>query len=308
MEFYCGLNNPRWNHHAVRPGPFACVSPVMGRTTRTKIATRVNVPFGTQVLQDSGAFCDGLGDRLTFEQALDRQIAHAHRNSYAPQVTHRASYDLLIDEVWTNENRMRRRWSIANAETAVKETISAARFLADQNDGVGHTLSAQGVDAFQYLECVQEIVPLLRQDDILGLGGWCPLGRLPAIMMPVFRETICLVIPWAASHGVKRIHIWGVLYAPAIGELQWLCDQHNITVSTDSAGPVVKPTMGKWGYMGWTKRNYQRADTNVRGLHQALHVQLVRCWLQCLRQTKYYREPILKPSRVYQQLSLLEIE
>jgi hypothetical protein len=172
---------------------------------------------------------------------------------------------------------------------------------------LGLILSAQGVDAQQYLECVQEVVPLLREGDILGLGGWCIIGRLPAVMMPTFRETLRLVMPWVASRGVRWVHIWGVLYAPALGELLWMCDQYGIKVSTDSAGPVVKPAMGKWGYMGWTKLDYERPAPEVRGLHMALHVQAVRCWLACLRQTKYYREPPEAKVKRFHQLSFLEI-
>lgn len=306
MDFYCGVSDAKWNRHPVRPGPLACISPVYGSSERTARPSRATVPAGTQVLQDSGAFSDGPGQRLTLEQALARQIAHAERYGYASRVTHRASYDVLIDEVWTDGNRSKRRWSVRDADSAVRETVAAARYLAEQPRETKLVLSAQGVDAAQYLECVQEVAPLLESGDVLGLGGWCIIGKLPSVMMPVFRETIRRVIPWAGKQGIKQVHIWGVLYAPALGELLWLCDQHDIKVSTDSAGPVVRVAHGSWGYMGWTKLDYKRPEPEVRGLHMALHVQAVRCWLKSLRQTEYYREPPAMPRRVYQQLSLLE--
>lgn len=107
---------------------------------------------------------------------------------YADQITHRASYDLLIDEVWTGSNRHKRRWTVQDAEQAVKETIDAARFMAHHKDRPA-VLSVQGVNAAQYLGCPQ-VVPLLDTGDVLGFGGWCITGKMPSVMMPVFRETI----------------------------------------------------------------------------------------------------------------------
>jgi hypothetical protein len=135
----------------------------------------VAVPPDTEVIQDSGAFSDGPSSRLNFSQALERQEKHGVKPGCNPLITHRASYDFLIDEVWTNGNRHKRRWTVKAAETAVRETIDAARYMAGNSDRPS-ILSAQGVDAEQYLACAQEIIPLLRKRDILGFGGWCITG------------------------------------------------------------------------------------------------------------------------------------
>lgn len=175
VRLYCGINETRWNRHSVAPGPFACVSPVYGASVRTRVTNRVCVPVGVRVIQDSGAFCDGSGERLSFHDALARQGAHARQFGYEWQITHRASYDLLIDEVWVEGNRYKRRWSVEAADLAVVETIAAARFLSAEEcrGGLGLILSAQGVDAAQYFECVQEILPFLDEGrDMLGLGDW----------------------------------------------------------------------------------------------------------------------------------------
>lgn len=290
IDFYCGVNEMMWNHHPVEPGPMACISPVYGKSENTKRENAVNIPDTCDVLQDSGAFSDGPGQRLSFRDALDRQIDHAERYGYAEQVTHRASYDLLIDEVWTEGNRHKRRWSVSDAESAVDETVHAAEFMARHKDRLA-VLSAQGVDANQYYECSRRVIPLLESTDVLGLGGWCITGKMPAIMMPVFRETIRVVIPFAGRSGVRRVHIWGVLYAPALGELLWMCDQYGIALSTDSAGPTLKPAMGEWGYMGWRDRSYKRPPVETRGLERTRHVVATREWLGRLRETRYYKEP-----------------
>ncbi len=91
--FYCGVNERQWNHHPVAPGPFACVSPVYGKTAQTKVPNRVAVPSDAQIIQDSGAFCDSFDQRLSFEAALERQLQHAevyglpHKSAIEPVTT-----------------------------------------------------------------------------------------------------------------------------------------------------------------------------------------------------------------------------
>lgn len=297
IDFYCGINEKMWNRHPVQPGKFACISPVYGATEQTRRTNSVSIPNNVMVIQDSGAFSDGPQYRLDFESALRRQINHAKQYCYTNQITHRASYDLLIDEVWTNGNRHKRRWTVADADNAIKITVAAAKYIRLHDSG-NLILSAQGVDAFQYLECAQEIAPLLRDNDIFGLGGWCITGKMPAIMLPVFRETIKEIIPELAKHKIKRVHIWGVVFAPALGELLWMCDQFGMHLSTDSAGPTLKPVMGEWGYADWKAKNYKRPPVETRGLERARHVQATREWLHNFRSTKYYREPSLKPQQL----------
>lgn len=291
IRFYCGLNERQWNQHPVAPGPLACIAPVYGKSARTKATNSVYVPPGTAVIQDSGAFSDNWTNRLGFVAALDRQIAHADRYGYSDAITHRASYDLLIDEVWEDGNRHKRRWTENAAADAVAETVAAAEYLIDHRHGLNLVLSAQGVTAQQYLDCTRQIVPLLEDGDILGFGGWCVIGKMPKVMMPVFRETARLVVPFAAKAGVKRIHIWGVVYPKALGELLWMCDRHGIALSTDSAGPTRAPAFGQWGYGDWRDNTYQRHPPETRGLERARHVSLTRSWLERLETSPYYKEP-----------------
>ena len=253
------------------------------------------MPSGTRVLQDSGAFSDGPTCRLSLPDALKRQVAHAAKWEYTHMIEAVASYDLLIDEKWLDGVRHKVRWSESEAQEAVSITIGAARYLGQYRHILPYepalVLSAQGVTPKQYLDCTRRILWHGDWDrDILGLGGWCISGKMPKQFMPVFYDTVRQVVPLAGTSGVKRIHIWGVLYAPALGALLWLCDQHGIGLSTDSAGPTVRPCFGQWGYMGWRKP-YRRQPVEIRGLERARHVQATREWLAGLRQTEYYREP-----------------
>jgi hypothetical protein len=107
----------------------------------------------------------------------------------------------------------------------------------------------------------------------------------------MFRQVIHEVIPFVASEGVRRIHLWGCLYAPALGELLYLCDQHHILLSVDSVGPSLRPVLGRWGYSFWSDRSYRRPPLLELGRHRKLHVYLVRCWLRAFRdlEQRYYR-------------------
>lgn len=299
MRCYIGINETHWNHHRTMPGQFACIAPVYGSSENTRRENRVKVPLYTQVIQDCGAFSDGDESRLPLPAALDRQIEHGHKFGYDHQITHRASYDLLIDEVWTNGNRHKRRWSENDAWRAVKVTIDAAEYMS-KNYGGARILSAQGVTDKQYLECTLRILEWLNPDeDVFGLGGWCISGKMPSVMREPFDDTMTLIIPTIAQSGAKRVHIWGVMDALFLGPLLYLCDQYGLKLSTDSSGPSVRPVNGEWGYKGWRNNNYQRPCVSVRGIHRALHVIRTREWLKNLRQTPFYKAPIIQPKQLF---------
>lgn len=306
IRFYCGVGEQQWNHHPVAPGRYACISPVYGNTIQGKRVNRVWVPDGTQVIQDSGAFSDGPGQRLSFEEALERQVSHAEQFGYADMLTHRASYDLLIDEKWENGVRHKARWTEDEAELAVKITVNAAKYLNENRHGMNVILSAQGVSAKQYAKCAEQIIPLVQPGDIFGLGGFCIIGKYPR-MMTVFREIIQEVIPLLGIAGIKIAQIWGTCYAPALGELLYLCDAEGIALRTDGVGPSLKPCMGEWGYASWRDNNYRRPPPEIRGLERARHVAATYDWLAHFREreSKWYRFVPIKAKQYYQ-MSWLE--
>lgn len=311
VKLYCGVaGETKWNHHPVAPGAFTCTAPVYGK--RQRRVSRVALPKDTRVVLDSGAFADTAHPRLTFEGALKRQLDHAERFNYGDQLEYVASYDVLIDESVLDGVRVKRRWFESAANEAVDTTVAAGAYLNQHRlKNVGCVMSAQGVTPSQYLDCTKRIMPYINTDtDVLGLGGWCIIGMMPKRMMPVFRDTIRQVIPYAAKQGVQRIHIWGVIYAPALGELLWMCDQHGLELSTDSSGVSVRPAQfGTWGYDDWIDHSYQKAPVETRGLDRARHVQATRDWLATMHTTRHYHEPIasvkpVEPIEIYEQLSL----
>ncbi len=327
--FYCGLNERTWNHHAMETGDYVCIAPVCGKTEETKAVNRVSVAPNKvkHVLIDSSAFSDKIelsqgtivkNGRLSFEDALHRQITHAYQFHYVEQVRHLASYDLLIDETWLDGERSKQRWSRNAAEYAVRETVNAAAYLAQQRrrlrkvfgHPVGLVLSAQGVEVEQYMHCAEQIVPYLEDGDIFGLGGWCITGLLPSLILPCFKQVMNELIPFLASHGIKRVHVWGVIMPEALAFLYMLCTRYGISPSTDSSGPCRYPILGNWGYGSWRNNAYPvppilesckavdihgkkaptcSPGTRCRGLERCRHVALTRDYLAHFHE----REPLL---------------
>lgn len=343
--FYCGLNEKDWNHHPMEPGTHVCIAPVYGKSDTTKMVNRVYVPEQvTDVLVDSAAFSDKIeltngviskNARLSFEDALHRQVSHSWQYKYSERVTHIASYDLLIDETWQDGERSKIRWSRDAATYAVGETVAAAQYLSKQrkrlrhlfDHPVGLALSAQGVEVEQYVKCAEQVIDCMEEGDIFGLGGWCVTGLFRAEMMPCFREIMPEVIGVAARKGVKRAHIWGVIMPEALGHLLYLCMLYGIRFSTDSSGPCRYPIDGNWGYGSWRDSAYKSPqilasckakdangnkaptcppNTCCRGLERCRHVRLTGEWLANFREREpdFYR-PIVKSP--YRQLSWMEV-
>lgn len=300
VQFYCGITGEkRWNSHPVQPGSLACVSPVHGKNIRTRRdPSPTAVPTGTAVLLDSGAFSDSWEFRLTLEAALQRQVDHATKFNYASQIEAVCSYDLLIDEKWEKGKRHKERWTELEAESAVSVTVAAARYLSENRhrfNGIP-VLNSQGVTPQQYFNCAARVIDWMDTGDWLGLGGWCVLGLFQKVkpLQECFRQTINRVIPYAARRGVKRVHIFGVVYPAALGKLLHICDAHGITMSTDSMSPSLAPTRGQWGYGEWRDNNHVFASLAERGLERAEHVRLTREWLTRLDKTQWFVSPMDK--------------
>jgi hypothetical protein len=243
-------------------------------------------PARVRVLLDSGAFSDPPARRLDPERALSRQLrweARATESWGAPCRAHAlVSYDRLIDEKWLGTRRRKERWMVAEADAAVRETVEAARYLAAQRARLAPrrlVLACQGVDAAQYAECVAGVLEVARPGDWLGLGGWCVLGRWRRRWLPAFWATLHAALPRIAARGVGHVHVFGVLWLPALGGLVWLADRHGLTVSADGSAPLLAAT---------------RPDGRKAGLRAAGWRANVAWWrrtLGALRATAHYRRP-----------------
>lgn len=237
------------------------------------------------VLLDSGAFSDPPHKRLTPGRAFERQLAWERKAGEMWGYEFRAeaivSYDLLIDETWVAGARHKRRWGVCAADDAVRTTVEAARYLADRRAELAPrtlVLACQGVDAVQYEECVREVLKVATPADWVGLGGWCILGRFTS-WLPTFWATLYHILPLIAAAGVRHVHIFGVLYQQAIGGLVWLADRYGLSVSCDSAAPILAAT----------RRDPKKAGLRAENWRD--NVEWWRSALANIRQSVYYRQP-----------------
>lgn len=269
LQLYAGVSDPAWNRWPTLAGPYACVSPVHGQG-KNQSESVVALNPKTSVILDSGAFSDMSGQknllgqpvafhhRLSFEEALNRQYSHMHKYRYEGKVEALATYDVLIGEHIETSAETSAQWQPEEVLFAIEETIRAAAFLDAHRNGRGCVMTVQGQTPEQYLFCTEQILPYVRDGDMIGLGGWGGIGRSPKQLLPVFRATIRTVLPMLARAGIKRIHLWGVCHAQALGELLWLADREKIQISTDSAMPALRPSFADWGYAEWHDRGYRQ--------------------------------------------------
>jgi len=227
-------------------------------------ANKVNSRFRKEevprlrVLLDSGAFSDSPEERLSPAEALSRQLAWEQKASGfwgAPfHAEALVSYDRLIDETWVapdssggiRRRREKQRWSAKAAEDAVCETVAAAAYLASTRETLVPrrlVLSVQGVTAAQYEECTAGVLSSASPADWIGFGGWCILGRNRK-WLPVFWDAMWRVVPMIAEANISRVHLFGCLWSRALAGLLWITDAHGLSLSVDSASPLLAVTWG----------------------------------------------------------------
>lgn len=237
-------------------------------------------------IMDSGAFSDvRTGSRLSVEDALEGQLDWERRAErwwkYPWQAEAFASYDLLIDEKLVNGERRKERWTVKEADRAVRETVDAAAYLVSQRERLMPRkllLGVQGVDDRQYQECAAGVLAHASPDDWVGLGGWCILGKERS-WLPTFWAAMRLTLPMIADAGIKRVHIFGVCWMPPLGGLLWLADRLGLEVSTDSKAPATNALWANKARAGAYKETWEENVAHVRGM------------LANLRQSEHYREP-----------------
>lgn len=234
---------------------------------------------------DSGAFNDAPEDRLTPDAALDRQLYWERRAAakWGAPYRHGAvvSYDLLIDEKWAAGRKRKERWSVAEADRAVRVTVDAAAYLASRRADLAPrrlVLACQGVDDVQYAECAAGVLAHCRPGDVFGLGGWCILGLFRS-WLPAFYAALRRTLPLVSAAGVRHVHVFGVMWQRPLAGLLWLADRHGLRVSNDSKKAAMDCT---WKDARKAGARRERWEDNVAWW---------RAELAGLRRSPWYREP-----------------
>jgi hypothetical protein len=243
-------------------------------------AAPYRVPFtspdvGCRLLLDSGAFPDVKKGRLTFQQALDRQLDYEVRSNIVSERI--VSYDMLIDEKLVNGVQVKERWDEGPAWHAVETTIEAARFLTSKREELQPrqlVLSCQGVTVKQYVECTKAILEFSNPEDIIGLGGWCILGRKRA-MITQFVDTIREVLPLVKHAGISHVHLFGVGWLVGLYYYAKVLEELELKGGTDttrfynelSHGYLFDPSTGKSPQT--SGRSLYTPDVAVKNIHTA---------------------------------------
>lgn len=234
---------------------------------------------------DSGAY-QRFKDNQRIENAAALEL-QLHREKQLDTTAYAlASNDRLIDEKEVADRKAKQHWTVEEGWLAVKQTVAAAEYLAAQRqflDGRICVLGCQGVDAKQYKVCVQEVLNCASSQDWIGLGGWCILGKQQK-WMPTFRQTLIEVIPLIAQSPVRHVHIYGVMFEPALGNLLWMCDRYGLTCSTDSKKAL---SDCRW------KTAAQRRKAGARCDHYLDNLHWWKYHLSNFRNTPYYQSPFV---------------
>lgn len=248
-------------------------------------------------LLDSGAFNDPPDKRLTPEAALLRQLnweARASKKLNKEWTSYAiASYDLPINEFWITQRWLQGCWSMTDTKQAVDITINAAKYLASQREYLSSRhliLGCQGVNVEQYSSCVARVLDVSVMGDWIGLGGFSALGRARR-WLPGFCEILHQCIPIIAKSPVRHIHLYGVLWEPALATLLWICDFYGLSASCDSSRPILDCTY---------------SDPKRAGVKHSYWRENVKWWqskMANMRSSKFYREP----QRLHKQLSFSDL-
>lgn len=191
-------------------------------------------------------------ERMTADEAIDAQLAfrarlRAELGDPAFDFEGVVTYDKLVDEAVVNGKQVKRRAAEVDAVAMVAETIAAARVYQARRDEFGGAIAyaAQGATLDQYMDCVRQLLPLMRPGkDWLALGGFCIIGQQRSLI-PLFIEVCREVAPLLARHGITRVHVLGVTVVEALQYASAVFAEHGIVLSTDSASMEVNALRGR---------------------------------------------------------------
>lgn len=239
LRFFVSRVNDVLNSRPYRPEletPYLCLNPYY----------KVHLTEGADVryLLDSGAFQDVKGNRMSYEDALERQLKFEKtvgRQAYAI-----VSYDYLVDEQMIDGKQTKRRVSKEIGEKYVEHTLEAAEYLVSRRDELGDrklVLSCQGSDTDQYLDCLEQVIALAKPGDIIGLGGYCILSKSKSYeeqYYSVLREGF----PMIRDAGINRVHVFGMGVFRALVQTDVFGRMNGIDCSYDTSAAEVNAVFG----------------------------------------------------------------
>lgn len=201
------LNRSPYNIERITP--YICLNPMYPSAT---------TEFPCNVLMDSGAYQDE-EERVTFQQALDRQQAYEKKLGYE------AKYIVAYDKIGDRE-----------------ETMRANRFLLEQTLPYGQqkVLLVQGNTDEEYSQCLSGLLELSKSYSfVLGFGGIAK-----ASINGIIKDRLyCAVVDNLSKfENIKHIHLFGLLNKEIIDFFEHLLPKQLLSV--DTAGIEIRSVMG----------------------------------------------------------------
>lgn len=222
-----------------------------------------------KILLDSGAFADVKKERLSFPNALERQLEYERHNGFISERI--VSYDTLIDEQLQGDRQIKERWNEKTGWGAVKTTLAAAEFLSSHRKSLAPrqlVLSCQGVTAEQYIACMKDLLQIAKPQDCIGLGGWCIVGQ-QRHLAGLFWDVMNICLPLIAEK-CKDVHVFGLSWFPLVREFAVRCRELGLNASNDTSRFYFELSRGKMFFPEDGRSLYVRADlTPAIGFHSS---------------------------------------
>jgi hypothetical protein len=143
---------------------------------------------------------------------------------------------------------------------AVVEFVDIAGLVKGASTGEG--LGNKFLSHIREVTVIVNVVRLMEAGDIFAFGGFCILGRHKRLL-PKFIASLRLVLPMLQAQGVKRAHLLGICWAPALEVAERERAGYDITFTTDSSSLEMNSIMGRvWRDRQWHK-TYSKEDKGV---------------------------------------------
>lgn len=220
---------------------------IIGRVMLNPVYRAKLFEIPTHALVDSGAFQDiDKHQRLTPEEAIDRQLKY--RDIFRKQFNTSWNFEAVsiydqmigVDEVVINGQKKKQRGTIETAKYAIESTLKSAYIYKQYERDLGRIIYiAQGVTPEQYVfDCAVPLLSYLRPGiDYFGIGGFCIIGKQRRLLLPLFKITVDLLLPYLKHANVQRIHTYGICMPEAITYIATKTEAYGIDLSTDSSAP-----------------------------------------------------------------------
>jgi len=238
ITFYASKCHDRLNGKPFRPELFSeglMVNPLYPNVT---------IPDKINYIVDSGAFQDVKTEsRLTFSAALDRQLKFIKKIGYPAEAI--VSYDRLVDEQVKDGQQIKERVSEDVGWEYVEETIKAAEYLNKERGRIQSNLilSNQGTTVKQYVQCVENILDISNEGDIIGIGGFCIMRQNKQYKQD-YLNILKEILP-KISEKTDRIHIFGMSIFDILIRTEIMAAKYGIDCSYDTSSAEVNSVFGR---------------------------------------------------------------